>query len=453
MTTLASPRATGAARPRTALRFAGLAAGNFMITLDATVLNVALPDLRADLHAPAAALPWAVDAYTVVLAGLMLASGSIADRWGPRRVYQVALAGFAVFSLACALAPNVGTLIAGRALLGVPAAGLVPASMALLAALCPTPDERSRKVGVLVAISGLGIAAGPVVGGALVAVGGWRTVFLLNLPIALLALVASRGLDARAGTPRPLDRLGLLLSVIGLVALTFGLIEAGTGGWLRPLPLAALLVAVAAVAVFPAAQRRAAAPVLPSALLALKRVRVDLVAAVSAQLIYYGLLFALAQWMITTRGDSAAEAGLAFLPMTVPVAFVPLLTGRLVVRFGAHRMMCAGLTLDLLGGLLLVVGGSSSWTILAVQLLVGAGSPMVIPAFIADMSAAVPLELAATGQGALNAARQTGTALGVAVFGTLATLPAHGCVLAVAAALTLAVVAPLARNRRRARPS
>jgi DHA2 family methylenomycin A resistance protein-like MFS transporter len=441
--------AAGVAHRRTALRFAGIAGGNFMVALDATILNVALPDMRTDLHAPAAALPWAVDAYTVVLAGLMLASGSVADRWGPRRVYRVALAGFAAFSLLCALAPSVGVLIAGRALLGVPAAGLVPASMALLAALYPEPGVRSRKIGTMVAITGLGVVAGPVLAGALVAAGGWRLVFLVNVPVALATLLASRGLSGhRRGTAEPIDRTGLLLSIAGLIVLTFGLVDAGTGGWLRPRPAVALVVAVAAIALLPAAQRRAAAPVLPPALMSLTRVRMDLVVAVMSQLIYYGLLFTLTQWMVDARGMSAAQAGLAFLPMTVPVAFIPLLTGRLVVRFGARPVMLAGLGLDLLGGLLLATGDTSSlWTVFAVQLLVGAGSPLAIPACIADMSTAVPLELAATGQGALNAARQTGTALGVAVFGTLATLSSTGLVLVAGAVLTLLVVGLAGRVR------
>ncbi|MGI5321459.1 MFS transporter [Actinomadura nitritigenes] len=432
------------------LRFAGLAAGNFMIAMDATILNVALPDMRRDLHAPAAALPWAVDAYTVVLAGLMLASGSVADRWGPRRVYRAALGAFAAVALLCAAAPGAGLLIAGRALLGVPAAGLVPASMALLAALYPDPDERSRRIGALVSITGLGIVAGPVLGGALVSLAGWRLVFLVNVPVAVLALAASGGLSGhRSGAARPIDRTGLLLSVAGLTALTFGLVDAGTSGWLRVPPAVALLAALAAVAVLPATQRRAASPVLPPALMALRRVRVDLVVAVASQLVYYGLLFTLTQWMVDARGLTALRTGLAFLPMTVPVAFVPMVTGRLVVRFGARRVMLAGMAMDVLGGLVLAGGGASLWTVFAVQILIGTGSPLAIPACIADMSAAVPLRLAATGQGALNAARQTGTALGVAVFGALGTLTATGSVLVAVAAPAAAVVGLAARSRSR----
>lgn len=433
------------ARARLGVRFAGIAAGNFLITVDATILNVAVPDMRRDLHAPAAAVPWTVDAYTVVLAGLLLASGSAADRWGPLRVYRAALAGFAVVSALCATAPDTGVLIACRALLGVPAAGLVPASLALLSALCPEPDRRSRAIGALIAISGTGIAGGPVIGGALVAAGGWRLVFLVNPPIALLALFASRGIgDHRSGTAAPADRAGLLLSVTGLTALAFGLVDAGTSGWLRTRPLLALLTAAAAFAALPAQQRRAAAPVLPPALTGLTRVRVDLLVAITSQLVYYGLLFTLSQWMISTRGMPPFQAGLAFLPMTAPIALVPLLTGRLVARHGPSPMMLAGMTLNLLGGLLLAFGGTSSWVIFGVEALIGTGGPLATPAYIADLSHAVPLALAGTSQGALNASRQAGTALGVAIFGPLASLDTAGTIMTVAAGLTLAVIV---RNR------
>ncbi|ETK37481.1 MFS transporter, partial [Microbispora sp. ATCC PTA-5024] len=217
--------------PRTAPAFAAVAAGNFLVLLDTSILNVALPDLRRDLQAPVAALPWAVDAYTVVFAGLLLASGSLADRWGPRRVYRVALAAFGLVSLLCAAAPGAGALIGARALLGVAAAGLVPASLAVLAALYPEPARRARAVGAWAAVTSLGLISGPVLGGVLVALGGWRLVFLVNPPVALLALLVSRGLPsgpARAG--RPVDRAGLALSVAGLGCLAFGLIGAGTEG-------------------------------------------------------------------------------------------------------------------------------------------------------------------------------------------------------------------------------
>ncbi|WP_225728552.1 MULTISPECIES: MFS transporter [unclassified Nocardia] len=442
-----APPAAPEKRWRAAVRFTGIAAGNFMITMDATVLNVALPDMRRELHAPAAALPWAVDAYTVVLAGMLLASGALADRWGPRRVYRAALAAFAAVSVLCAAASNVGVLIAGRALLGIPAAGLVPASMALLAVLYPDTAVRSRRIGALIAITGVAIAAGPVFGGALVALDGWRLVFLVNPPIALLAFLAARGLrEHPTGIAKPFDKYGISLTVLALTALTFGLVDGGTGGWARFSPIAACVVAALAFSALPAAHRRAAAPVLPPALLRLTRVRVDLLVAIVAQLVYYGLLFSMSQWMVEARGMTALTAGLAFLPMTVPIILVPTLTGRLVARYGARPLMIAGMAVTLAGGVVLSTCGTSLWVLFLVEVLIGVGGPLATPAYIADMSAAVPLEFAATGQGALNAARQTGTALGVAIFGTLSGLPTTGVVITAAVVVVLAVLA----NTRRA---
>lgn len=425
-------------------RFLGIAAGNFLVLLDASVLTVALPDLQRDLHASDGALPWAVNAYTVVFAGLLLASGAIADRFGPRRVYQAALAGFTVISLLCAVAPNMGLLIGGRALLGVAAAGLVPASLALLAQLYPDKAQRSRMVGAWAAITSIGLVAGPILGGVLVTAGGWRLVFLVNPPIALLALAFSGRLSGhRSGsTAHPIDRAGLVLSVVALSALSFGLIDGGTGGWRRPSPIVALAVAVVAVVLLVIAERRAASPVLPPALLRLPRVRADLVAGSIATLVFYGVFFALTLWLQDTRHLSPWQAGFSFLPMTLPMCVLPFYAGRFVARFGALPVILVGLVADVFSGVLLAFaapGAPLVWVILAQVFLVIA-STLAIPGATADMAGAAPPQLAATGQGAFNAARQGGSALGVALLGTLASLQAAGVVLAIFAALAVALV-------------
>ncbi|GAB1643427.1 MFS transporter [Krasilnikovia sp. MM14-A1259] len=428
---------------RTAGRFFGIAAGNFLVLLDASVLTVALPDLQQDLHASVSALPWVVNAYTVVFAGLLLASGSIADRWGPRRVYRLALGGFTVFSLLCAVAPTTGLLIGGRALLGVAAAGLVPASLALLAALYPDKAKRSKMVGAWAAVTSLGLVCGPILGGALVTAGGWRWVFLVNPPIALLALAFSGRLSGqRSGQRRPIDRAGLLLSIVGLSALTFGLISGGTTGWGHPVPILALvLAAVAFVALIPA-ERRAQAPALPPTLLRLPRVRADIVAGSVASLIFYGVFFSLTLWLQDERALTPLQAGVAFLPMTVPMCILPLVAGRLVARLGARPVILAGLAADLVSGILLALmgpHGSIGWVVGA-QIALVLGSTLAIPGATADMAVAAPSEVAATGQGAFNAARQAGAALGVALLGTLSSLPAVGVTLAVFAALAIGLV-------------
>lgn len=440
------------ATPSTAGRFLGIAVGNFLVLLDASVLTVAIPDVQRDLHASAATMPWAVNAYTVVFAGLLLAAGSVADRWGSRRVYRAALGGFTVLSLLCAGAPNIGALIAGRALLGVAAAGLVPASLALVAGLYPDRAQRSRMVGAWAAVTSLGLVCGPILGGALVAAGGWRLVFLVNPPIALLALAFSGRLHGSAPhAPRPVDRLGLALSVLALGALSFGLIDGGTSGWLRPAPIVALAVAALAVALLVPVERRSASPVLPPALVRLPRVRADLVAGSVASLVFYGVFFALTLWLQDQRHLSPLGAGVAFLPMTVPMCVLPLVAGRWVARFGALPVILVGLAADLLSGALLALGGaqpSLGWVV-AAQIALVLGSTLAIPGATADMAGAAPAELAATGQGAFNAARQAGSALGVALLGTLASLRSVGLVLAVFTVLAIALV--LLAHRRPAR--
>ena len=435
-----------AAKPRIGTRtaFAGLVVGNFLVLLDASILNVALPDVRHSLHAAAAALPWTVDAYTVVFAGLMLASGAVADRWGARRVYRAALAAFGLISVLCALAPNVATLIAGRALLGGAAAGLVPASLALLAGLYPDPRARSKAIGAWAGLSCLGLAAGPVLGGALVAAGGWRWVFLVNPPIALAAWFVARHLSGhRANTRKSFDFPGLALSTIGLGALTYGLVAAGTTSWTRPAPVAALLIAAATFTALTVVERRVAAPVLPPTLLGMGRIRANLIAAVAANFVFYGLLFSLTQWLETERHLSPVMTGVAFLPMMLPMCFLPFLTGRLVHRFGARPLILTSLVVDIVvGGLLALVGPHTSLAlVIAAQVVLAVATTLAIPSITADMAVATPQQFAATGQGALNAARQSGSALGVAVLGTLATVHTTGLVMGAGALVALALVA------------
>ncbi|MEE4490791.1 MFS transporter [Streptomyces sp. BE230] len=435
-------------RPRRRGLFAGIAVGNFLVLLDASILNVALPDIRSDLHTGAAALPWAVDSYTIVFAGLLLAAGAVADRFGPRNVYRGALIAFGLVSLACAAAPNAGSLIGGRALLGVAAAGLVPASLALLAGLYADPGERARAIGTWAAVTSIGLIAGPVLGGVLVELGGWRLVFLVNPAIIAVTLLASRGLSSsRPDRVRTVDRSGIGLSILALAALTFGLIDAGTDGWARPVPLVALALSAVAFVALVFVERSAEAPILPPVLIGLPRVRADIIAGAMASFVFYGVLFALTQWMVTERGLSALETGLAFLPMTLPMCFMPLLTGRVVARIGARQVILVGLALDTVAGV--VLGFASTDTPLALviiaQVVLSFGSTLAIPAATADMAIAVPKELAATGQGAFNAARQAGSALGVAALAPLSTLTSSGAVLACGGALALILVAAVRR--------
>ncbi|MFI1070368.1 MFS transporter [Streptomyces puniciscabiei] len=425
--------------------FAGIATGNLLVLLDTSILNVAVPDIQTSLHPAAAALPWTVDAYTVVFAGLLLAGGVIADRWGARRVYTLALGLFAALSVACALAPGAGALIAGRAALGAAGAGLVPASLALLIHQNPDPARRTRAIGAWAAVSGLGAAAGPVLGGALVELGGWRLVFLVNPPLALAALLLARRLPTPpARTGRALDRAGLVLSTAGLGLLTLGLVEAGSQGWGGPaalLPLAAALGCFAAVA---AVERRAAAPVLPPALLALPRVRAAMVAAAVSCFAYFGGLYQLALWLQHAYRLTPFDAGLAALPMTFPVCVMPFFTGRLVARHGARPVLLTGMAAAVVAGVLLAcaAGGRPPLPlIVAAELALAATGTLSIPGAAAAVAVAAPGEYAATSQGALNGIRQAGSALGVAVLGTSGALTGSGYLLMGVGAIAVLLVA------------
>ena len=435
-----TPPTPAAPRRSTKAAFAGIVAGNFMVLLDATILNVALPDLKTHLHASAAALPWTVDAYTVVFAGLMLASGAVADRFGARRVYQSAVALFGLISLLCALAPNAAGLIAGRALLGAAAAGMVPASLALLAGLYPDAKERMKAVGAWAALSGIGLAVGPVLGGALVAAGGWRLVFIVNPPLALISWFLVRGLSShRNEHPKKFDIPGLVLFTVALCALTYGLVEAGTQGWGTPSALVALAVAVLAAVAVALVERKAESPVLPPELLRLGRVRTNLITAVAANYIFYGLLYSVTLWLEETRHLSAAMTGIAFLPMMVPLCILPFFTSRLAHRFGARPMVMVAMVVNVgVGTVLYTVGAHTSLAVVTVaQVLMAIATTLTIPSITADMAVATPRPLAATGQGALNAARQTGSALGVAILGTLSGMHAAGIAMAAGALITL----------------
>ena len=465
MTTLATPAGPGArtgsgtdapaAPPHARRRFLGVTLGLLLVNFDATVLNVALPRIGADLHSPAAALPWTADAYTVVVSGLLLAAGALADRFGSRRVFRAALLAFALFSVLCALAPNAGTLIAGRALLGVSAAGLMPASLALLRVLYPDPARRVRAVGSWAAVTTLGLAAGPALGGLLLGLGpaaAWRLIFLVNPPFAVLGFLLIRGIgEPERGPRRPVDLAGLLLSVAGLGSAAFALIESGSAGWTSPAVLAAFAVCVLSFTALVRVEHRAAAPALPPALFSLGRVRTAIVAAGLTNFLWYGLWFALALWLETVRHLSPLATGLFFLPATLPMSVVPPLTARAVARFGARRTMLTGFATYLAAAVFLLALGAHAplWTYALGALLFSLAAVQVVPAVTAEISLAAPARHAATGQGALYASRQAGSALGVAVVSAVGVsdLPAASLALLLGAALAFLLICLGERGR------
>jgi len=394
-----------------------------MVILDATIVNVALPAIGRQLHAPVSALQWVVDAYTVAFAGLLLSAGSLGDRIGARRVFNLGLALFTAASAGCAVAPFVAVLVAARAVQGVGAAMLVPSSLALLRGTYRRAAERARAVGAWGAIAGVGAASGPVLGGLLVGALDWRAVFVVNVPVGIGALgLAARHLPAAGESQNGgLDLRGQILAVVSLTALTTGLIEGGAAGWAAPLAVVPLLAFVPALLGFLAVERNAREPMLPLSLFADRTFSAASFVGLAINLGFYGQLFAISLYLQHVRGFSALTTGLALLPEGMFVAVASIVSGRLTARTGPRSAMLVGLSLGALGFAgLIVAGASTSYVILVPPLIsVGFGMALTMPAATVAIIEAAPAERAGIASGVLNAARQTGGAIGVALLGTL----------------------------------
>lgn len=409
----------GVGRRRWALL--GVALAYFMVLLDMTVLAVAEPDLAASLDTSIAGLQWVVDGYTVVFAALLLSGGAVADTYGAHRVFRLAVMVFGAGSVASALAPSVGVLVGLRVLLGAAAAGVVPASMAIIAHLYPEPGLRARAIALWAAISGTAVAAGPIIGGGLVAAAGWRAIFLVNTPLALLVLaLTAAGVVTCPRRRRRIDWPALVSACVVLALLTDAVIAAGHAFWLNA---AAAGFATLAVAVwFAARERRSPAPVLNRALLSRSGVNGALAVGAAVTFALNGNLFTLALLFQQGRQLSAIGTGLAFLPLTLPFTLNPPIVGRLVARFGPRPPILTGVVLLTTGDALLawVTGTHAGYLWMAGGLLLtGLGVSFALPALVAAMINAAPTGSAGAVGGLLNAVRQVGATLGVATMGVL----------------------------------
>ncbi|MEE4545025.1 MFS transporter [Streptomyces sp. V4-01] len=429
-----------AAPTRTAPALLGVSLGYFMVLLDTTALSVAEPDLARSLGSSTAGLQWVVTAYTVVFGALLLSAGAVADRYGAHRVFRAAVAVFGAGSLLCAAAPGLWTLVALRAVLGAAAAACVPASMAMITRLYPQPARRARAVAVWATVSGAALAAGPVLGGVLVALAGWRAVFVVNGPLAAAALVLVAGGAARCPSgPRRVDWAAQAGTCAALGLATDALIAFGAHAVAHG--VCSALGAGAVGALVAARQRRAAAPVLDPRLLRAPGMPAMLVAGAAVGFALTGVLFVLPLLLQHTRGYGAVATGAAFLPLTVPTVVNPLLvTRRLVARYGSGSTVRAGLCLLAAAG---GVTGGAMWSaapfaVLAAGLVAaGCGVSLPLPALTTAVVTLAPPGSAGAAGGVLNAARQLGATLGVAVAGAFVSgggllLPGVVCALAAA---------------------
>ncbi|MEU8542696.1 MFS transporter [Streptomyces sp. NPDC048717] len=390
--------------------------GFALITLDSSVVNVALPAIGADLRTGMTGLQWVVDAYTLAFAALLLSSGALADRVGASRAYAGGVVGFTLASVACGLAPALPALLAARTAQGVAAAVMLPASLALVREAYGDPARRARAVSLWAAGGTVAVALGPVAGGALTTAWSWRGIFFVNLPLGLLALVLLARVARSARRPAPLDLPGQLTAVVALAGLTFAAIEHGPAAWW------ALGVAVVSFAAFLLIEARRKHPMVPLGLFRDTTVVVAVSAGAAGTVAFYGMVFVFGLYFQQVLGLSALGTGLMFLPMTGLLAAVNVLSAKVAARHGARLPIVTGQVVAVAGLLGLLTMDADTPRIVQALLLVplALGCGFALPPIIAAMMEAVPAERAGTAAGLLNAIRQTAGALAVAVFGSLA---------------------------------
>ncbi|MFM0752423.1 MFS transporter [Paraburkholderia strydomiana] len=415
----------------------------FVVTqLDVTIVNIALPEIGANLHANVAGLQWVVDAYTLAFAVLMLSAGALGDRFGARRLYAAGIVLFALASLACGVASGAPMLVAARALQGIGAAAMLPNSLALLnQSYGHDPKLRARAVGLWTAAGAISIAAGPVAGGLLIAAFGWRSIFLVNLPICAAGFLATllwvprpeaavpatahpetAGPETAPPTPRGIDLSGQTLAIVALTAFVAAVIEWRPLGLSHPLVAGGFVLAALAGGAFVAVEARASAPMLPLSLFAGRSFSAAVLFGICVNMTYYGMVFVLSLYLQRVRGYTALRAGLAFLPLTGGFLISNVASGWVVGRFGVRVPMIAGaITAGLGYGLLHLVDASTPLIgLLLPFLLIPSGMGLAVPAMTTAVLASAQASRAGTASAVLNTARQAGGAVGVAAFGALA---------------------------------
>jgi len=410
-------------RRRRLLVLAICCASIVVVVMDISIVNVALPSIRRDLHASMSGLQWTVDAYTLVLAGFLVLAGSMADRVGRRRVFQIGLAVFGLGSLLCGLAPGIGWLIAARALQGVGGTMLNPVAMAIVATTFPDPAERARAIGVFGSMSGFALALGPILGGVLVDDFGWRAVFWINVPIAAAAIVCAALFvpESRATRARRFDPVGQALATVVLGSVVYAIIEAGRLGWTSPVIVGLFVVAGLGVLGILRYEPRRADPLLELRLFRSVPFSAAIVMALLGLCGFGAFLFVTTQYLQDVRGMSALTAGLCLLPVGVLIVVLSPLTGRLVGARGPR------LPLVVSGAALALGGGASIWltpatpllAVLAIYLLFGIFQGTVNPPITNSAVAGMPRSMAGVATSLASSGRQTGTSLGFAISGAI----------------------------------
>ncbi|MCC0098279.1 MULTISPECIES: MFS transporter [Streptomyces] len=394
-----------------------------IVSLDVTVLNVALPSMRRELGASVSGMQWTIDAYTLVLASLLMLAGSTADRIGRRRVFSVGLVFFTAGSLLCSLAPTLEWLIAFRMVQAVGGSMLNPVAMSIITNTFTDPRERARAIGAWGAVVGISMAVGPLIGGLLVESVGWRSIFWINLPIGLLALALTLRFvpESRAARPRRPDPVGQLLVMALLGSMTYGIIEAPSAGWSSPVILGCAALAVASLAGLLLYEPRRAEPLIDPRFFRSAPFSGATVIAIGAFAALSGFLFLNTLYLQDVRGLSALEAGLYMLPMALLTFVCAPLSGRLVGNRGPRpSLLIAGTAMAASGVLFAAFSAETSTPLLfTAYVLFGLGFGMVNAPITNTAVSGMPRAQAGVAAAVASTSRQTGGTLGVAVIGAV----------------------------------
>jgi EmrB/QacA subfamily drug resistance transporter len=395
-----------------------------IVSMDATIVNVAIPSIRTELHASASQLQWVIDVYTLVLASLLLLSGATADRFGRRRVFQIGLTIFAVGSLLCSLAPDIHTLIAARLLQGIGGSMLNPVALSIISQVFVGRVERARAIGIWGAVMGIAMALGPMLGGALIELGDWRAVFWINLPIcaAAILLTAIFVPESRSATMRDVDPIGQALAVAFLFSVVFVLIQGREMGRSAAPSVAISIVAVLALLGFLRYESRRHDPFIDLRFFHSIPFASATVIAVCAYAAYGAFLFMMSLYLQGARHYTAFHTGLMYLPISVAALTLSPLSGRLVGRFGTRPSLVAAGIMITAATLMLadLTVTAPVWAVVAIFAVFGAGFAMANAPITTTAVSGMPTDRAGAASAVASTSRQVGVSIGVALCGSLA---------------------------------
>jgi EmrB/QacA subfamily drug resistance transporter len=395
-----------------------------IVSMDATIVNVAIPAIRADLRASAPQIQWVIDVYTLALASLLLLAGAAGDRFGRRRVFQTGLSVFALGSLLCSVAPSIQLLIAARLIQGIGASMMNPVALSIITQIFTERVERARALGIWGGVVGISMVLGPIVGGLLIEVVGWRAVFWINLPICAAAIILTAVFvpETKSATMRSMDPIGQLLGVLALFGLVFFLIEGPVQGWSDPRIVAVAVTAVVAFIAFLRYESRRHDPFIDLRFFASIPFASATVIAVCAFAAWAAFLFMMSLYLQGVRGFSAMHTGLIYLPIAIGALFFSPLSGRLVGRYGSRpSLLASGLLITAASALLAFLSPTTPvWIIVTIFAVYGIGFGLVNTPVTNAAVSGMPQDRAGAASAVTSTSRQVGVSIGVALCGSLA---------------------------------